>query len=192
MAIYRVPVRIEFANAGGPGFNIHHFSTQPGGQPGDLGEALDALTAYYTAIKGLFAGSTKITLGEGMIKDPLGAPEYVDDDARTVIGGSGGTGSTATPTMVALVVSWRTSSATRSGRGRSFLGPVGFATLAADGTPEPVILGTVRTASVAFVNDSRSANGWAHGVLSAKQGTFRETTGSTVRDRWSVLTSRRD
>lgn len=189
MAIYRVPVRIEFANAGGPGFNIHHFSTQPGGQAGDLGEALNALTAYYTAIKSLFASSTKIVLGEGMIEDPLGAPSYVDDDSRTVLGSGS---SAATPTMVALVVSWRTASATRSGRGRSFLGPVAFGALATDGTPEPGVLATVRNASVSFVNDSQSANGWAHGVLSAKQGTFRPSTGSTVRDRWSVLTSRRD
>jgi len=189
MAIIRVPVRIEFANAGGPGFNIHHFSTQPGGQPGDLGEALDALQAFYTAIRGLYTTTTKIVIGEGMINDPGGNPTYVDDDSRTVTGTAT---RTETPTMIALVVSWRTASATRSGRGRSFLGPVTGAALQTDGTPDSALLNTVRNAAQDFVADSQSANGWAHGVLSTKQGTFRETTGSTVRDRWSVLTSRRD
>lgn len=189
MAIVRVPVRIEYVMAGGPGFNIWHVNVGIGGGDADLDEALSALESFYTKIKQLYSQGAKIVIGEGMISDPLGDPTYLDDDSRTVL--SSGASSSA-PAMVALVAGWRTASATRSGRGRTFLGPVSGGALQTDGTPEPVILGTVRTAASALVADSQSANGWALGVLSTKQGTFREFTGVTVRDRWAVLTSRRD
>ena len=188
MAIVRVPVRIEYPMDGGPGFNIWHVSTQPGGQPGDLGEALDALTTFYTALKGYYPMPGKITIGEGMINDPLGSPTYVDDDSRSITT----SGPTAgTPAFVALVCGWRTASATRSGRGRTFLGPFVTGALESNGTPAPSTMLAVRNAATALVDDSQSANGWAIGVLSTKQGTFRETTGVTVRDRWAILSSRR-
>lgn len=189
MAIVRVPVRIEYPMPGGPGFNVWHLSTQPGGQAGDLGEALDALEAFYTKVRALIMPGTNIIIGEGMINDPLGDPTYVNDDSRTVTGGGTIAG---VPAMVALVVGWRTASATRSGRGRTFLGPISQAALQTDGTPSTLRLGEVRSAAEELVADSQSANGWAIGVLSAKQGVWRETTGVSVRDRWAVLTSRRD
>lgn len=189
MAIVRVPVRIEYVMAGGPGFNIWHVSTAGIVPNTNLSEALDALEAFYTGIKQLYSAGAKIIIGEGMISDPGGDPTYIDDDSRTVL--SSGASSSA-PAMVALVAGWRTASATRSGRGRTFLGPVSGGALQTDGTPEPNILATVRGRCSDLVADSQSANGWAIGVLSTKQGVFRETTGVTVRDRWAVLTSRRD
>jgi len=188
MPIYRVPAKIEFTNAGGPGYNIWHVRTATGAPHEDLFEAVSALESFYTKIKALYQPGTRIVLGEGIIEDPLGSPSYVDDDSTTILGSGA---SAATPTMVALVVSWRTQSATRSGRGRTFLGPVSNGALQTDGTPEPNILNTVRNAAIDLVNDSQTANGWAVGVLSTKQGVFRDATGSSIRDRWAVLTSRR-
>lgn len=189
MAIIRVPVRIDYPIAGGPGVNVLHISTQPGGQPGDLGEALDSIETMYRAMALLWASGTVITIGEGMIEDPLGAPTYLDDDSRTV-GGTGTGGSTSA--LLAVVAGWRTASATRSGRGRTFFGPLAKATVEEDGTVAPTPLGVMRQAVNAFVDDSRSANGWAFGVLSTTQGTFREVTGVSVRDRLAFLSSRRD
>lgn len=189
MAIIRVPVRIDYPVAGGPGFNILHISTQPGGQPGDLGEALDAIQQMYATMAGLYTGGTTITLGEGMINDPLGSPTYVDDDPRTITG-TGGAGSA--PSLLAVVAGWRTASATRAGRGRTFFGPIDQSALENDGTVSPGTLPVIRGAVNAFLDDSRSANGWAFGVLSVTQGTFREATGVSVRDRFAFLSSRRD
>lgn len=188
MAIVRVPVRLEFPQDGGPGFNIWHVSTQPGGQPGDLGEALDALEAFYNRVKSFMPGPGKIVLGEGMIIDPGGSPTYADDDSRTI---TLPLGTDPQPSLLAIVCGWRTASATRSGRGRTFVGPWGTNALENDGTPNQAVLTALREAATILLDDSQSANGWAIGVLSTKQGTFREATGVTVRDRFAVLRSRR-
>lgn len=191
MAIYRIPVRIEGTTTpGGPWMNILHVSTQPGGQPGDLGEALDALEAFYTALRNYFSTAVQVIIGEGMIEDPGGSPQYVDDDRRVVVGAAASPANLSA--LLAVVVSWRTASATRSGRGRTFLGP--FVTLANEnnGTPAPDLLSRINVAAQALVEDSQSANGWAFGVLSTTQGTFRPVTGHSVRDRFAVLRSRRD
>jgi hypothetical protein len=189
MAIFRVPARITYTAQGGPGVNVFHISTQPGGQPGDLGEALDALEAFYRGMVEVFAPGTSITIGEGIIRDPLGTPEYVDDDSRTIATGGGGG---SAPPLLAVVCGWRTTSATRSGRGRTFIGPVARDTLQQDGTVNGDQLTAIRLAATGLVDDSQSANGWALGVLSVQQGVFRDVTGVTVRDRLSFLTSRRD
>jgi hypothetical protein len=155
----------------------------------NLGEALTAITAFYTALKNTYAYGTRITIGEGMVKDPLGSPEYVDDDAR-ILTADGVAGSA--PVLLALVASWRTTSATRSGHGRTFLGPLAPDFLQTDGTPNNNFVNTFRNAANNLVADSQSANGWAFGVLSTKQGIFRDVTGVTIRDRFSYLSSRRD
>lgn len=188
MAIVRVPVRIEYPVDGGPGVNVLHISTQPGGQSGDLGEALTAIQAMYTKMRENYPAGTTITLGEGMISDPLGAPTYVQDDVRTVTGSGS---APPAPSLLAIVAGWRTQAATRQGRGRTFFGPLHKDALDADGTPEVSVLLRTRGAVQDFLDDSQSANGWAFGVLSTKTGVFREASGVTVRDRFAVLRSRR-
>jgi len=191
MAIYRIPVRLEgTATPGGPWLNILHVSTQPAGQPGDLGEALDAIQGFYEGVRGFIANTTTITIGEGMIRDPLGSPEYVDDDRRVLVGG--GAAGQNLSALLAVVVGWRTASATRSGRGRTFVGPLVLSANEGNGTPSPQVLTAINNAASALVNDSQAANGWAFGVLSTRQGTFRDVAGHSVRDRFAFLSSRRD
>lgn len=191
MSIYRVPVEIDYDGTGGPGVNVWHLSATGLVQNEELNlaEALDALEAFYTKLVSFYYGQTRIKIGQGIIKDPLGAPEYVPDDLRTVSGTSGAQG----PNLVQIVVGWRTASATRSGRGRTFIGPLaGAANDAATGGPTAGIVTAVQTAATELVEDSASANGWAIGVLSTKTGVFRETTGASVKNRFGVLRSRRD
>lgn len=188
MAIIRVPVRLEYPQDGGPGYNIWHVSVPSGGVEGNLGEALDALEAFYDAVKEFMPGPGKIVLGEGMINDPGGSPTYVDDDSRTI---TLPIGTDPQPSLLAIVCGWRTASATRSGRGRTFVGPWGTNALEGDGTPNAAVLTALRGAATTLLADSQSLNGWEIGVLSTKQGTFRAATGVTVRDRFAVLRSRR-
>lgn len=189
MATYRVPARIEYAAAGGPGYNVWHVRTTSD-DPGQLSDALGALDDFYTSFQSSYANSTLITLGEGMIKDPLGTPTYVDDDPRTV-GGTGGT--SIGPTLLSVCVSWRTAVATRSGRGRTFLGPfIAGVNDATDGTPSAGGLEAYRDAAAALIAASGGVDGWAIGVLSVKDGVIRDITGATIRDKWSFLSSRRD
>lgn len=191
MATFRVPVKIEAARTGAPYMNVWHVRTVSGtsGELGDLANAVEAIADVYLAIKDYMADGMKITLGEGMIKDPLGNPEYVPDNS-IVINTAVGDGSTAPP-LLAIVASWRTSSATRSGRGRTFFGPFLPNRLEPDGTPANEVVTAVRESCSDLVSASTGLGGWSVGVLSTKQGLLRDVTGVSVKDRWSYLSSRR-
>lgn len=193
MTIFRVPVTITTPGIpGGPYMNVWHCRTiGPGNEDNvQLGEALDALQDFYVGVRDYYPNLTEVRMGEGMIKDPLGTPEYQADDPRSIItGGVAGGSATA---LLAIVVSWRTSSASRSGRGRTFVGPFSTSATSGDGTPNDIVVNGVRSAAEQLVDDSTGSGGWAWGVLSTKQGLLRDFTGSTVRDRWSFLSSRRD
>lgn len=189
MPIYRVPVRIEYPQGGGPGYNVFHVRTVSDARDELLG-ALDALEEFYIDLRSHFAQGTKHIIGEGMIKDPLGSPEYVNDSPRTRLGEGA---ATVAPSLLALTVSWRTSSATRSGRGRTFVGPFTSDAMGTnDGTPGTALMSSIVAAAGDLVDASSGLNDWAIGVLSIKQGLLRDITGATVRDRWSFLSSRRD
>lgn len=191
MAIIRVPVVISNPVLPDPAMNILHIRTiTDDPDSGVIDSALDAIFDFYDSLKAHYPSGTTIRLGEGMIKDPLGSPSYVPDDPREI---ASGTTTDPLPALLAVVVSWRTTSATRSGRGRTFVGPLHIDSLQSDGTPEALTLTAIRDAANALVAESSSSlNGWAFGVLSTKTGVFRDVTGNKVADRFSYLSSRRD
>lgn len=192
MAIFRVPVRIDHSQPGTPAYNVWAVRTiGPSGDDEDqLRDAVDSLADFYTSLRTTYITGATITIGEGMIKDPLGSPEYVDDYRKTILSsGAGG----QLPAMLSIVIGWRTSSATRSGRGRTFLGPFqANVNQSTNGTIDESILSTVRGATTGLLNDSTGPSGWSLGVLSTKQRLLRDFTGFTIKDRWSYLSSRRD
>lgn len=174
-----------------PGYNIFHIRSKTGVDEGAAVSAfLTTLQEFYTAQERLFPETVSFIFGEGMIRDPYGAPTYVPDDSTTLTIGEGGAPAAA---FQALVVSWRTTSATRSGRGRTFLGPISRDLTDADGTPDATAISEARAAASDLVDASESVlTPWALGVYSVKEGVFRDVTGSAVRDRWAYLSSRRD
>lgn len=192
MGIIRIPVTIDYVAQGGPAMNVFHCRTISGGgadEEQQVSECLDALERFYNAFKVYYPAASQIRMGEGMIRDPLGAPEYFKDDPRVIsAGGSGGTAAT----LLALVVSWRTTSASRSGRGRTFIGPFNSQVAGTDGTPENAVVSLLRGAAVNLVDASTDPSGWSLGVLSQQQKVLRDWTGSSVKDRWSFMSSRRD
>lgn len=191
MGTYRIPVKIEGTTTpGGPWMNVLHVRTVDDAETGELGSALDALEEFYDGVRGFMPASVTITLGEGMIRDPLGSPEYVNDDRR-VLQGSGAENQHMSA-LLAVVVSWRTSSATRSGRGRTFVGPLVWNAQEGNGTPSSTVLAAINTSAADLVSASKGTNGWSFGVLSTQQGLFRDVTGHSVRDRFAFLSSRRD
>lgn len=192
MATIRVPVTIEYPQEGGPGKNVWNVRTVGPSEEDDVdqvGDALDALVAFYTDILTYYPQTTVITLGTGMIRDPLGTPTYFPDDVRTLTGVTGG--DYLSP-LLAVSVGWRTSVATRSGRGRTFVGPFNGAVNDGDGTVDGGFLTVLRAAAVDLVDASMASAGWSIGVLSVKQGLIRDITGSAVQDRFAYLSSRRD
>lgn len=186
MATYKVPVSINHPGAGGMAWNIWHLRVE---DEVDFGDAMDALDDFYTTVKGLYPNGTQVTVGDGIIKNPYTAPEYFTYTPTVVTG----TGQTAqAPQLLAIVVSWRTASATRSGRGRTFLGPLELSALDVDGTPKAAYLSEVQAAATALVAASTGVGGWAFGVYSHKQSVLRDFVGWSVKDRCSYLSSRRD
>lgn len=188
--IVRVPVRFNFGQAGNDAMNVWNVRTITDGEDGAdmLHEALLSLKTFYTGMQAYLPSGT-ITLGEGMIRDPLGNPEYQDDDPQTITT-NGGT--SIAPPFLAVVISWRTTSASRSGRGRTFVGPWISSQMQADGTPAATLITSVKNHATDLLNDSRGPSGWSLGVLSQKQRVLRDITGFSVHDRWAYLSSRRD
>lgn len=187
MPTVKIPVKIAYTGAGGPGVNV--FNGRVGDVDTDLPDLLAALATFYENLKSIWMTSTTITIGESMILDPYGSPTYIDDDV-TVITGTANTN--ALSPLLAICVSWRTVAASRSGRGRTFLGPLGAQASGPDGTLNDTVLGSVRSEAQTLVSASQATNGWALGVYSTKDALLRDWVGSSVKDQFSYLSSRRD
>ena len=191
MSTLRIPVTINNSLLPSPAMNIWHARADDfGGE--EVGGLLDVLEDFYTAIAGWYIDSTTITFGDNIIVDPYGSPEYGPSDPRTVAAGGGSGAGEPSSVMLALVVGWRTASASRSGRGRTFLGPIRRAALGSDGTPDGAFVTAATTAANALVTASTGLNGSALGIYSQKESLLRDITGVRIRDRWSYLSSRRD
>lgn len=91
------------------------------------------------------------------------------------------------------VVTWRTSLATRRGRGRTFIGPIGRDFVDTDGTLGDGYLGQLRQAAADLVGAQGGFVGTVGGlcVWSDLDGVARDFIGSTVTDQVAVLRSRR-
>lgn len=193
MPLYRVTNRITSPHAGGESMNVVHVRTLgtdviPSGD-NDLEEALDAMHTTYDAHKGIYAPGSSIEVGYSVIADPYGTPQYY---AYTPVPIAGPGEGAIAPPHLALVVGLRTTSATRAGRGRVFLGPLNALALdGADGTPMATYVASARDAWAAFIADSSTANGWALAVWSGVDQVARDVVSSAVRDSLAVMRSRR-
>lgn len=189
MPTYRMNVQLNYPGEGGPGLNTWHFRT------GSIDDVLSGPAAwirtFYEGVANLMPNTWSAAFDGSLIEDPYGAPTYATTDAFTVPG---------TSTIASYVgmasqacVTWRTTSATRSGRGRTFVGPLGFAAIQGDdGTLSPAALTALRAAASALVESSDSFANGAIGVYSRTDGVLRDVVGSSVRDVVAVLRSRRD
>jgi hypothetical protein len=155
----------------------------------EIQAAVDAIETFYDPLRSFMLASTVLTGPNEVVTDPLGAPTF-----DPVVGWSntGGIGSGTSPQVLQLVAGWRTSSATRSGRGRTFVGPWASIAMDSDGTPSSSLMAAMASAISTLVSASTGANGWAIGVLSRTDGVIRDVVGGRARDSWSVLRSRRD
>jgi hypothetical protein len=135
-------------------------------------------------------GGTDVILGEGMILNPFSNPTYVQDDRRIISVANANPNTNST--LLAVCISWRTSAASRSGRGRTFIGPLNKTAAEIDGSPTAGVLSSLRNAADDLVAAVGNADGTGLGVYSVKQGVLRDFTGATVADRFAYLSSRRD
>jgi len=96
------------------------------------------------------------------------------------------------PPATALVITWRSSLAKRSGTGRTFLGPSAAGLLDADGTIQTASLNILRAGADAFASSQGTGGAWTYGIWSKKDQVLHPLQSAVIRDRFAVLRSRRD
>jgi hypothetical protein len=185
--VYRYAVQINYANGGGPGFNIWHFRSTG---TNDVQGCINAIKDFYTPILSHYQQSlTVVGPTEATAGIESGSPTFQAVTGFTAT--STATGGAAAPVLQA-VVGWRTTSATRSGRGRTFVGPFHPGAIQTDGTPSSTLVTNLNAAGQSVVDFNSGFGNGAIGVWSPTQNVLRDITGRRVRDIFAVLRSRRD
>ena len=185
MALYRINIGLSFPHGSSPGVNTFHARDDV---IDDVQDVVGILQTFYTSIRQFYGASTTISCPNEVIRDPYGDPSYQTVTGWSVVGS--GTGNYLPPANQ-VCVSWRSSSATRSGRGRTFLGPLVSQAQESDGSLSAVALTQFRTAASTLVSNSEGLDGAALVVYSRRDGVARDITSAFVRDQFAVLRSRR-
>lgn len=193
MTLFHVPIKLEWPGPGGPGVNIWDIRTtgsDPGDGDVDLNTMVDALGDFYGALNSasLVPGGYTASF-EGQATTIDDEPIFVDatpwSTTRT------GTAASAPPTSQ-FIVTLRTTSATRRGRGRKFLGPVAASAVATDGTPTSTAMVSLQNALDILLDESTGFANGAIGVYSEAGSVFRDAIQMQARNYFAVLRSRRD
>jgi hypothetical protein len=119
MSQLRISVECTDITVSGKAVNVMHMISASS-SVADAQVCVDDLQTFYTAIRSLYKTTATITVGARVIDQGVTPPAYVNTTPRVVTGTGAGV---SYPSQLAAVVSWRTGVATRSGRGRTFLGP---------------------------------------------------------------------
>lgn len=185
--VHRMNVDLSWPAQGGPGVNVWHMRDDGAATANGLA---DAVRAFYV---GLFAAQV-VPVGytasfDGELVD-VQTSEILSVDSWTMTKAGGSTAFAALPAM--LIMTCRTSLATRSGRGRKFFGPCTPSVFGTDGTITDAVLTDVQADADALLAASEAAIESALGVWSPTDQVFRDFTALQFRDYAAVLRSRRD
>ena len=197
-----MPVLITAPNTS-QAVNVWHFRTgiDPGGaiDAAPASSAVTAIRTLYSNLAAYYPGGASIT-SEGPVdvetSEGVNAP-------FTAVAGSGVGGNL--PSILAACVSWKSTIRARRGTGRTFFGPLVPGFLQSDGTITDAVLTQFRTHVQTLVSASLQDNGWAIGIYGqvratpkasaeerrAEQHVLRDVVSFTVKDRFSVMRSRR-
>ena len=192
MPTYRATVLNRFTAGSGGGTNTWHFRTDnPIGIEDEPDTIMGWVRQFYTALAPQFPNTSTWTWN-GEISEVGAQPTFAPTRTPWTVTGSNSQAGYG-PSAGMACVTWRTELATRSGRGRTFMGPLSFTTVQnTDGSLGPSALAAFRAAANALVSSSNTNdNVGAIGVYSPTQGIFRDIVGATVTDQVAVLRSRR-
>lgn len=119
MGVYRIPAIISGVAISGKAANIWHM--RPASDAlADVQAAVDEIQTFYSSLASRYNTSTVIAIGGRVLRIDVDPQPIIPVTQRTVTGtDAGGT----TPPQLANVVSWRTTLAGKSYRGRTYLGP---------------------------------------------------------------------
>jgi hypothetical protein len=164
---------------------LHVGGATPGGSIS--GTSTAAIRVFYDAIKGSLATGTAVSLMQviNLSTDP---PTY---SAIPAFAGIASTGANKSPAEIACCITWRTPFASRSGRGRTFIGPLAAAVVdASSGLLSSSHLSTISTAAVNMLA-ALVAAGSPLQVYSRVREAVLEVTSVNVNTTPDVLRSRR-
>lgn len=188
MATWRMTVRTTYPGGGGPGYNVFHYRDAGGDPTPVLQDAVDALQAAYTILRPSFPPSVTWSCDGRMLE--VGGDTLIDLPDWSVSGSNAAT-TEPLPTSNQIVVGWRTSSNSRSGRGRTFL--AGWTESSnVTGIPNSTALDLCRAFAASIVSFNGGLDNGAFQVYSQTQEIGRDITSAAVRPVWAVLRSRRD
>jgi hypothetical protein len=191
MSTARIPITLEWTGASGsPGANVWHArGGDPIADPADFNGMAEILQQFYTDIAALIPNQVTISFdGEVQgVGDDVG--EQWDTNPWTMTGSS--TGGYAPPANC-LLAQWRAATGGRSGRGRTFIGPLTNAIIDSDGTPQGSVVTTLQDAIDDLVSASTGFGNGALGIYSRVDSVFRDFVSGTAADYFAVLRSRRD
>jgi hypothetical protein len=190
MGIYQYAVNLNWNGPGAPGVNVWDIRQQALDPTSELQLAVNAIGAFYES---LFVAST--IFPDGYTAN--GSDEAIEVTTRQIEAVTGFTGAQSGAGadfsgLNQMICTIRTSSATRRGRGRKFIGPCNALTLDTDGTPTPGAVSDLQAACDGLISASTANNGWAVGVYSQVDGLFRDATAMTARNYFASMRSRRD
>lgn len=191
MAIWRMVVRISSPVLGGTGVNLWHLRDASPVDAGALQNSINAVRDFYDDIKSVFNGATTVSF-DGSLTTVSGEGEPEVDAGFDSWSVAGGTTTQNLPPANCIVVSWRTSSATRSGRGRTFIGPVSEQTLEGNGTVNEANRSSILAAANDLIATSSLPGNGGIVVWSPTTGLARDIVSASVANKFGVLRSRRD
>lgn len=187
----RLAVDLSWTGAtGSPGVNVWHIRFENASAPGgDQDAMVEAIRDFYVATRGSYPTAVNIRFNGEIhgVGDDAGNLYTADTWSTT---GSGING--FLPPAVCTLVSWRTSSATRSGRGRTFIGPMSATILETNGTPDEGFRAGTQAAVDDLIETSDSFANGAVGIYSRTENVFRDLVSGDVPNYFAVLRSRRD
>lgn len=191
MTTYRAVVTIASPDIGGTGVNIFHLS-DGGTDPGDTAwnDAIDALGDFYNGVTSKVPSSTTFAFDGELIEVEGGSSSSVTGlHTFSIIGGTTVQG---LPVANTICVGWRTGVHTRSGMGRTFLGPIAQDTNGADGKPTQAVVDDVKDAADGLIAAVDAISGVDFVVWSPTLHASRVITSSVIHRKYAILRSRRD
>lgn len=189
MPIYRVPVNIAYNVGSKRGVNTWHIRTTAAVVPPST-STIDLIKNFYTAIRGMFPSSMSFTFDGILTEAGTATPTVVGALTPWTVTGNFVNNSYGAA-GVGLCVGWRSSLATRRGRGRTFLAPLATGIYDTDGTLVDTYVTTLRTAAAALCTGSLADGNGAVSVYSPTDNVARDIVSSKVNDQVAWLSSRR-
>lgn len=191
MGVFRATVDCVFPVGSGRGTNTWHVRTL--GETGTTTEVaalMGLVQDFYESIAILEPTGYEWRWDGTVAQVGTPTPNLLESaDPWTVVGTDSSGNWASAPSMAC--VSWKSLLATRSGRGRTFIGPLSRNSIDTDATLSSSQLTTLRTAAAALVSASLLDTNGAVGVWSEKDQVLRDFASSSVTDQVAVLRSRR-